>query len=448
MQSRSIIKASDTFRSETAPDTEKQNHLLCFLGLLAMRGKGVLLYDGTIDGMVKNPTDDAISSLGLQEHIRPDHSAGILEEPPVAAWKKALLSGAVERVLENPPPISKEFPSVDEAASLKWLGQWDEVLQEFDKGIKSSEFKELLHNKELRGNKLLAGLAKCSQELGPEDSGVSRIIEQWSKSSIEKRYLLAAGLINGAFRPFLLVSMANESGSVALLEEAIFRTFTRYEHSVVSTALNAILKASAKKVDVTEDCLVVDEPDLILLAGLKVLKEADPRKGPMALIEKANEIAKQDTCLNPFFHSIVLKSADLRPQHPQEFVEQLNVIKTELTYSGLCLKVSGRRKWINTINRHMPDIAKSLGTIASGAGAHLFCEDFLASSVVGILGGQAAKEVTTKLVARFSPESDKADLDVAASTWGKLTKQWLNHEQIERDVSKFWNVRRSFMSTH
>lgn len=441
VQSRSIIKAAEILQSKTAPDLENQNLLLWFLGLMTMRGKGVLLYDGTIDGKVENNTDTAISSLGLHDCIRPDHDAGLLEEPPVTAWEKALRSGAVERVLESPPPIPKEFPPVESAAELPWLVQWDEVLQEFGRGIKGSQFKELLLNKQLRGNKLLAGLAKCSQVMGPENSGASKVIERWSKSSIEERYLLASGLINGAFRPFLLVSMANESGSVALLEEELFRTFTRYEHSVVRTALNVILKASAEKVDVTEDCLVDDEPDLILLAGLKVLREVHPQKGPMALLEKARDLAKQDTCLSQFFHSIVLKSAGLRAQHPQELVEEMNAIKTDLTHSGLCVKVPAPRKWLNTINRNMPDIAQCLGTLGSAAAAQLFTKDFLTFSTAGILGGQAAKEVTTKLVACFSPQTDKADIDAAASAWGKLSTQWINDDQVRRDIGKFWHAR-------
>jgi len=448
VQARTIKKAADIIQSLNAPNVAEQNHLLWFLGLVAIRGLSVLRYDGTVeeklDGSV---TDEAISALSLHGHIVPDHNAGIRDEPPIMAWKKATLSGEVGRVMKNPPPIPIEFPQLDQAASQDWLSKWDEVLHEIGQGDSDSQFKELLSNRGLRGNKLLAGMVKYSQEVGLEEAGVTRIVKQWDKSTIEERYLLSSGLINNAFRPFLLVSMANQSGSLALLEERAFRSFNRLEFSLVTKAAAAILKAQVAEVDVSEESLVDDEPDLILLAGLQVLKKADPRQGPHSLIEKALEIARENACLPQFFQSIVLKSADLRPQHPAELVQHLEQIKTDLKHSGLCAKIPATRKWLNTINRHVPDIAidggKSLGpaSITYVLGQVLGQDPWVSISVAAA-GGIFAKEVMDRL-GRHLPKADKFDLDAAASAWSNLSNQWLNAEQVKRDFVKFWNAPRA-----
>lgn len=412
----------------------------------------VLRYDGTVEErLTGNATDEAISALRLHGHIVPDHDAGLREELPAAAWKKALVSEEVRRVLESPPPIPKEFPQVDQAASQRWLVTWDEVLHEIGRGDGGTQFNELLRNKGLLGNKLLAGMVRCSQEIGAEEAGVTGIIRQWDRSSIEERYLLCSGLINNAFRPFLLVSMANQSGSLAVLEKAAFQTFTQMEFSLVTKVAASILKAHAAEVDVTEECLVDEEPDLILLAGLKVLKEADPRQGPHSLIQQALAIASKNDCLPQFFQSIVLKSADLRPQHPQDLVGHLNEIKLDLKHSGLCAKIPFHRRWLNTINPHVADIVieegKSLGPVAI-----LYClgqafgQDPNVSFPASVTGGIIAKKVMNWLEKRV-PNADKSDIDAAAAAWSGLSAQWINTDQVQRDFAKFWDVPRRFAVT-
>lgn len=445
VQVRSIKKAADLIQSPNSPNAEGRNHLLWFLGLVVMRGHRVLRYDSTVEAnLAAGEVDAAVTALRLHGPIEPDHHAGMQPALPVAAWKKAIVSGEVGRVLESPPPIPREFPQVDEASSQRWLGTWSEVLHQIGKGDADAQFKELMSNRGLRGNKLLAGMTKCSQEVGPEMAGVTQIVQQWDKSSVQERYLLSSGLINCAFRPFLLVSMANHIGSLALLEEPAFRAFSRLEFSLVTMAATAILKAQSHNVDVTDECLLDDEPDLILLAGLKVLKEADPRRGPYALIEKALAIAEDNLCLPQYFQSIVLKSANLVQKHPVDLVNQLNELKTELKHSGLCSKIPVTRRWLNTISPHASDIvidlAKRLGPSAS-----IFClgqaleQDPFVSYIAGETAGVMARRVMNWVEKHF-PNADNADIDAAASAWSNLSIQWINAAQVERDFSRFWNA--------
>lgn len=452
VQARSIQKAANILQSNVAPSTAQQTELLWFLGLVAIRGPRVLRYDSTVDeNQAGSVTDRAITALDMQGYISPDHDAGVHEDLPATAWKKAMLSEEVRRVLEKPPPIPKEFPQADQAASQRWLVTWDEVLHEIGKGDASAQFKELLRNRGLRGNKLLAGMARCSQEMGTEESGVADIVRQWDRSDIMERYLLASGLINNAFRPFLLVSMANQTGSLAVLEDAAFRTFTQLEFSLVTKAATSILKAQAHKVDVSEECLVDEEPDVILLAGLKVLKETNPRQGPLSLIETAQRIAKNNECLPQFFQSIVLKSANLRLQHSEDLVKHLNEIKTDLIHSGLCAKTPFPRRWLNTINRYVPDViidaSKSFGPAATIYFlGQAFGQDPTASFTASATGGILAKTAMNWLE-KHIPGTEKSDIDAAANTWNGLSAQWLNSDQVQRDFSKFWNAPKPFGAT-
>jgi hypothetical protein len=60
---------------------------------------------------------------------------------------------------------------------------------------------------------------------------------------------------------------------------------------------------------------------------------------------------------------------------------------------------------------------------------------------IGVIAGQAAKEIINRLVNHFSSQADNVDIDAAASAWGKLSMKWINTEQVQSKVAEFWSAR-------